>query len=332
MRHEESAYAADSLTSKNPTDGASYAGVLKFPDFDTNEPSNDCKSVSDKSGLALYAPVANDELPTPISIPVQRNRSVTKWPRVSVVIPAKNEARNLPHVLARIPKDVYEVILVDGHSTDDTVEVAETHWPGIRVVHDSRRGKGNALACGFEAVRGDIIVMLDADGSADGQEIPRFVKALVSGADFAKGSRFLEGGGSCDITKVRQFGNWLLTTCVNVLFRTNYSDLCYGYNAFWTRHLPVLHVDSDGFEVETLINVRVTKAGLNVVEVPSFESNRLNGVSNLRAGRDGTRVLKTILREWANRAGWAHAKPATYPLQSLQLSDESMDEQVASGN
>ncbi len=219
------------------------------------------------------------------------------WPRISVIIPARNEALNLPHVLAQLPKDLHEVILVDGHSTDDTVEVAQRHWPGIRVVQDTRRGKGNALACGFAAARGDIIVMIDADGSADGAEIPRFVRALLDGADIAKGSRFLQGGGSSDITHVRRAGNWVLTNIVNMLYRTTYTDLCYGYNAFWTRHLPVLHVDCDGFEVETLINIRIAKAGLRVTEVPSFEASRLSGASNLHALRDGFRVLKTIVRE-----------------------------------
>ncbi len=219
------------------------------------------------------------------------------WPRISVIIPARNEALNLPHVLARLPKDIYEVILVDGHSTDGTPDVARELWQGVRIVQDTRRGKGNALACGFAAARGDIIVMLDADGSADGIEIPRFVRALLEGADVAKGSRFLQGAGSSDITHLRRVGNWVLTKLVNTMYGTSYSDLCYGYNAFWARHLPVLNVDCDGFEVETLINIRVAKAGLRVAEVPSYEYTRLHGASNLHALRDGIRVLKTIVRE-----------------------------------
>ncbi|MCU1527309.1 MAG: glycosyl transferase family 2, partial [Frondihabitans sp.] len=88
-------------------------------------------------------------------------------PRVSVVIPTFNEAKNLPHVFSLMPKDVFEVIVVDGRSVDDTVEVAKALWPDVRIVLQNRRGKGNAMACGFAAVRGDIVVMLDADGSAD---------------------------------------------------------------------------------------------------------------------------------------------------------------------
>ncbi|HLJ67035.1 MAG TPA: glycosyltransferase family 2 protein [Chloroflexota bacterium] len=228
-------------------------------------------------------------------LPVARAPTIT--PRVSVVIPALNEARNLPHVLTRLPFDVYEVVLVDGHSVDLTMEVARALYCDVRFVRQDGYGKGNALACGFAACRGDIIVMLDADGSADPGEIPRFVDALCRGADFAKGSRFLPGGGSSDITRLRRLGNWGLNSLVNLLYGTRYTDLCYGYNAFWVHCLPRINVDCDGFEVETLINVRIAKAGLRVSEVPSYEGLRIHGVSNLNAVRDGWRVLMTIVRE-----------------------------------
>ena len=232
-------------------------------------------------------------------------------PSVSVVVPALNEARNIPHVFARIPSDVYEVVLVDGFSVDDTVATARKARPDVRVVTQTRQGKGNALACGFAAATGDIIAMVDADGSADPAEIPRFLAALLDGADFAKGTRFAEGGGSSDITRLRHLGNYALTTFFNACYGRNYSDLCYGFNVFWRRHLPVLGLDAtsplrpdgggqlrgDGFEVETLIHVRVAKAGLVVAEVPSYEHARLHGVSNLNAFRDGRRVLRTILTE-----------------------------------
>ena len=218
-------------------------------------------------------------------------------PTVSVVIPAKNEARNLHHVFASIPSWVHEVVLVDGHSADDTVAVARQLWPEVKIIPQTGRGKGDALLAGFRACRGDIIVMIDADGSNDGAEITRFVGALVTGADFAKGSRFASGGGSDDITVARRFGNKVLSGLVNRLFRTRYTDLCYGYNAFWSRHLPVLAIDCAGFEVETLINIRTASAGLHVQEVPSHEHVRLHGESNLRVVRDGWRIAKVIVRE-----------------------------------
>ena len=233
------------------------------------------------------------------------------WPKVSVVIPALNEARNLPHVFAELPDGLHEVIVVDGNSVDDTVATARRLRPGVRIVTQNRCGKGNALACGFAAATGDIIAMVDADGSADPAEIPQFVRALLDGADFAKGTRFAAGGGSSDITRLRRLGNRMLSGLVNVLCRTKYSDLCYGYNAFWRRHVPVFGLDTetdvpagsgarlwgDGFEVETLINVRIAQAGLRVTEVASYEHSRIHGVSNLNAVRDGWRVLRTILAE-----------------------------------
>jgi len=242
-------------------------------------------------------------------------------PRISIVIPALNEARNLPHVLAALPESVHQVILVDGCSADDTIAVAQRCRPDIRIVQQSRRGKGNALACGFVEVTGDIVVMLDADGSADPAEIDAFVRALVDGADFAKGTRFAAGGRSDDITRFRRYGNLGLNLLVNLLFGACYTDLCYGFNAFWTYLLPVLDLPpievvqagpqdmlwGDGFEVETLINIRAAAAGVRIVEVGSVERVRLHGVSNLNAVADGVRVLRTTLRERRSRAARAAA-------------------------
>jgi glycosyltransferase involved in cell wall biosynthesis len=235
-------------------------------------------------------------------------------PRVSVVIPTYNEAKNLPHVFGLLPDDVHQVIVVDGHSVDDTVAVARSLRPDVTVVLQNRRGKGNAMACGFAAVTGDIVVMLDADGSADPREIERYVDALLAGADFAKGSRFVQGGGSDDITRMRAWGNRWLNRIVNVLYGTRYSDLCYGYNAFWTYCLPSLELEvadrgstaklwGDGFEIETIINTRVAKAGLRITEVPSFEFARMYGASNLNTWRDGFRVLWAMLVERLNGKG-----------------------------
>ena len=222
--------------------------------------------------------------------------------RVSVVIPTYNEAANLPHVFARLPlDDLFEVIVVDGQSTDDTVAIARELLPSVRVVLADDLGKGYALGCGFAAARSDVIVMLDGDGSTDPAEIPTFLDAVFAGADLVKGSRFMAGGGSTDITPVRWLGNRLFTFAVNVLFRKSYTDLCYGYNAFWSDVLPALGISCPGFEIETLTHVRAAKAGLTVAEVPSMEHPRLHGVSNLHPLRDGVRVTRTILVERFSR-------------------------------
>lgn len=236
--------------------------------------------------------------------------------RVSVVIPTLNEARNLPHVLERIPRWVDEVIIVDGLSTDDTVAVARRCRPDVTVVLESTPGKGAALRAGFRAATGHIMVMLDADGSTDPREIPLFVGALLGGADIAVGSRFVQGGGTADMERHRKVGNWVLTRLVRVGFKARYSDLCYGYSAFWRDVLPHIDGEYTGFEVETLIHIRALRASLKIAEVPSFESARLHGVSNLRTVQDGARVLRSITSEWFSHR-LAAREPKLPPVERL---------------
>ena len=225
-------------------------------------------------------------------------------PSVAIVMPVMNEAANLPHVFASLPAWIDEIVLVDGRSTDNTVAVARRLHPDVKVVVQDGRGKGDALLAGFAATKSDIIVTIDGDGSNDGYEIISFVCALVAGADFVKGSRFASSGGSADITLGRRWGNWFLGVLVNRMFGTRYTDLCYGYNAFWARHLQALGMECEGFEVEALMNIRAAKAGLRVQEVPSFEYSRIHGASKLRAVTDGWRILRLILREkFSARAG-----------------------------
>jgi glycosyltransferase involved in cell wall biosynthesis len=218
--------------------------------------------------------------------------------RVSVIVPALNEADNLPHVLPKMPDWVHEVILVDDHCTDATVDVARSLMPAIRVVaNQGAPGKGNALQAGYAAATGDIIVQVDADGSEDPAEIHSFVGVLLAGADYAKGSRFIPGGGTSDMTFLRKAGNFAFVAMVRILFGVRFTDLCYGYNAFWTRVVPDLHIDASGFEIEAMLNLRAVRRGLKIAEVPSYEADRVHGEGRLVTFPDGWRVLKTIMRE-----------------------------------
>jgi glycosyltransferase involved in cell wall biosynthesis len=220
-------------------------------------------------------------------------------PTTSIVIPTLNEAKNLRLLLPVIPAWVSEIILVDGRSKDDTVQVAEAfaEHRELTIVMEPRHGKGAALRAGFQAARGDIIVAIDADCSMHPCELPLLISALTAGADFAKGSRFIQGGGTADMSQFRAIGNWGLTKLVKMLYGCSFTDLCYGYFAFWRRHLDVIDPTCDGFEVETFIKLQAIKAKLRIAEVPSFETLRIHGSSNLRAIPDGMRVLRTILHE-----------------------------------
>lgn len=236
--------------------------------------------------------------------------------RVSVVVPTLNEGANVGTVLTALPTLVDEVVVVDGGSTDETLDVVRRVRPDTRIVVDRRRGKGRALRTGFEKSTGDIIVIIDADGSMDPAEMPAMIAVLVSGADVVKGSRFLQGAGTDDMSLLRRVGNNSLRLLVRSLFGGRYSDLCYGYMAFWRHVLPAFEGDADGFEVETFMNVRALAAGLRVAEVPSFERDRMSGESNLNTFRDGWRVLLTIARERrdVSRAKWGQGVPRPIPV------------------
>jgi hypothetical protein len=214
---------------------------------------------------------------------------------VTAVIPTLNEERNIAWVIERIPRVVDEVVIVDGHSVDRTVEMARAARPDVVVVPQEGRGKGSALRTAFAAARGDYIVVLDADGSMDPAEIDYYVAALDEGYEFAKGSRYLKRGGSLDLTWIRSMGNKALTRAVNLLWGVDMTDLCYGFFALRRDSYPMAGVRSTGFEIECELVVNALSQGLLVAEVPSIELCRQHGVSNLSAWRDGKRVLLTLL-------------------------------------
>jgi glycosyltransferase involved in cell wall biosynthesis len=233
---------------------------------------------------------------------------------VSVIIPALNEQHNIGWVLERMPPTIDEVILVDGHSIDRTVEIARAVRPDIVVVQQASRGKGAALRAGFEAATSDFIVMIDADGSMDPGEIYRYVMPLMNGYDLVKGSRFLDGGGSTDLTLIRRFGSKAFVHITNALFFVRFTDLCYGFCSFRRDCLKALALTAHGFEIETEIAVHAAKAQLRIAEVPSMERERRSGVSNLHAFRDGQRVLRTLMRERVSNRNRPVVDPISEPV------------------
>ena len=218
-------------------------------------------------------------------------------PQISLLICTLNEAGNINHVLTKIPDWVDEVVLVDGSSTDNTTQIAKAYCPNVKVIYQQRRGKGDALYLGVKYASGDIVVTLDADGATDPEYLPMFIEPLLAGYDFAKGSRFALGTPR-NKPRHRIFGNWIITLTFNLLFWRRYTDLCSGYNAFWGSKLE--HRDfwsRDGFENEPLVNARIAKMGLKVKEVGYKDGGRFRGESKERSWRQGTKAIKSILRE-----------------------------------
>jgi len=220
---------------------------------------------------------------------------------VSVIVPTLNESENLVFVINTIPDWVDELIVVDGCSSDDTVRVAQVLRPDIRIVSESTRGKGAAIRSGMKVAKGDILIVMDADGSMDGTDIGAFRDALLSGADYVKGSRFCTDGGSVDITPFRRFGDWGICLLVRSLFGARYTDGTFGFKGIWADCLDFIRIDTDGFEVELLIDIRAHRAGLRTVEVPCIETHRIHGNSHLNAMRDGLRCLRVIVQERTRR-------------------------------
>ncbi len=222
------------------------------------------------------------------------------YPTISVVICAFNEEKSLPYVLPKIPNWVDEILLIDGHSTDHTVTEAQKVMPKIQVLFQPNRGKGDALRYGFKHATKDIVVTLDADGATDPLEMNRFIKSLLNGYDFAKGSRFLSILPN-DKPSHRIFGNLLIAAIFNTLYAARYTDLCSGYNAFWKRTIAKFNFQSnDCFEDEPLLIAKVKKAKLKIAEIGHADLGRIGGESKSPSWRQGFKAIKTITRERIN--------------------------------
>jgi glycosyltransferase involved in cell wall biosynthesis len=245
---------------------------------------------------------------------VESSARISKGPSVSLVIPALNEADGLRGLLPRVPALVDELIVVDGGSTDGTVEVVHETSPHAIVIRQTGRGKGDALKCGIAEARGEIIVTMDADGSMNPEDIPRFVASLIAGHDFVKGSRMLPGAGSSDFTWLRRAGNASLTWVGNIVFGSRYTDITFGYNAYWRPTIQHLGELADGFEFEIQAALRAASVGMRTAEVPTHEPARVGGESKLNPFTDGLAILRIILSEASPRKG---VKLATPPVPAI---------------
>lgn len=221
--------------------------------------------------------------------------------KITIVIPTINEVENIKEVFPNIPEFIDEIVVVDGNSTDGTREEIMKFRKDTKIIIEKPSGKGAAIRTGFRNATGDLIIMMDADGSHNPREIAGLLEPVLNGYDVAKGSRLLPGGGSADFTPFRKLGNQIFVSMVNTLYGSEYTDLCYGYRAFKREALERIYCSSNGFEIETEQSILMKKAGLKIKEVPSFEERRKNGNSNLNAFRDGCRILNIIIKEYLNQ-------------------------------
>lgn len=212
--------------------------------------------------------------------------------KTTAVIPTLNEEKNIREVLKGVLKYVDEVIIVDGYSKDKTVEIAKEF--DVKVLYDNV-GKGSALRKGFNAARGDIIVMFDCDMSHRASEIKEAVDVVKDGYDICMPSRFM--GKSDDFTKLRKFLNILLVTFINRVWKSSYTDVGYGFRAIKKDALKKLDLTSDGFEIETELSIRAAKKGLKIKEIPSYEKKRKYGEGKLKLLPDGLRIITRLFLE-----------------------------------
>jgi len=220
--------------------------------------------------------------------------------KITVVIPTRNEEGCIGRVLGEIPRTlVNEVIVIDGHSTDRTViEAKKSMKSSDKVLDQIGNGYGAALIQGMRAARGDVIVMMDADGSHDPKDIVKIIKKMEKGAEYVMASRYMLGGRSDDDTWLRWFGNKLFTWMTNVVHGSDITDSLYLFTAIRKESMEKLKLKSHGFEFCTEIVVKAHKAGLKFAEVPTIERARFAGKSKVNSFYHGMKILRMILRNY----------------------------------
>lgn len=214
---------------------------------------------------------------------------------VSAVIPTLNEAGNIGQVLNDIPKNlVNEILVVDGFSTDGTPEIVKNM--GHTVIMQKERGYGSGFITGIKAAQGDVIVLMDGDGSQNPKDIPLLLDKIKEGYDFVLASRYTKQSCSKDDTLIRYIGNKLFTWLTNTIHGMEISDSLYLFAAFQKRVLDRLDLKRNNFEFCVEVPIKAYRAGFRFCEVPSTERKRKEGRSKVNAFIHGLRIMLEIIR------------------------------------
>ena len=220
--------------------------------------------------------------------------------KVSLIIPTKDEEGAIGRVLKEVPKNlIYEIIVIDGHSTDNTAKEVKSQLRlgRDRFILQKKKGFGNALIQAFNIAKGDIIIIMNADGSHNPKNIPSLLKKIRDGASYVMASRYIRGGRSDDDTIIRFIGNRTLTFLTNLVHGTNVSDSLYFFTAFKRSGLKKIHPKSPGFEFCIEILIMAHKAGLKFAEVPVIERASFSK-SKVNAFSVGFKILGKILQNY----------------------------------
>ena len=218
--------------------------------------------------------------------------------KVSIIIPTLDEEHTLKDIIKGCRPHADELLVVDGHSTDRTREVAESE--GVRVVLDHQKGKGEALRHSVNFVTGDIIVFIDADGSHDPSDIPKVIAPILQEeADHVSASRLI--GGSSELHGgfdefMRLTGSSFITACINWRFKVNLSESQNGFRAIRKDIIKQLGLQENITTVEQEMIMRTLKKGFRMAEVPSHEHKRKMGYSKISVRKVWLRYVYTLLK------------------------------------
>jgi dolichol-phosphate mannosyltransferase len=214
---------------------------------------------------------------------------------VCVLIPTLDEAPTIGEVVAGFVDRGYDVLVVDGGSTDGTREIARER--GARVVEQTGSGKGQAVREGVGHIDTEYVLMLDGDGTYDAEDADRMLEPLLEGhADHVIGNRFADMKPGA-MPRLNQFGNRLTNGAFRVIHGRNLQDILSGYRAFTRESFERFSLSSEGFTIETEMAVECVKHGLNVEVVPiTYRPRPAESETNLRPFRDGGRIIVALYR------------------------------------